>query len=139
MKKIVFVCVHNSCRSQMAEALARFRANELNLNDVEFYSAGSCKTRQINPKAIKILKEYYDLDLKNHYVKTLDELGIDEYYAVVSMGCNMDCPNVKAKLHLDFNLADPSDFDDEEFKNSVEILDKKILNFLNSIKNSTLK
>lgn len=139
MKKIVFVCVHNSCRSQMAEALAKFRAKELGIFDVEFYSAGSEKTRDVNKKAIRILKECYNLDIKDHYVKTLDDLNINEYYAVVGMGCNMTCPNAKAKFHIDFNVEDPSDFDDKNFKKIVEILDNKILNFLASIKSNTLK
>lgn len=135
--KIVFVCVHNSCRSQMAEALAKHLCKDMGLY-LEIYSAGSEKMREIHPKAKEYLKELYGIEMRGHYVKTLDELMIN-WDIVISMGCNMQCPTTQAKYHFDFALQDPSNMSKEEFLEIIYALEGKLKALLNAIKANTLE
>lgn len=134
---LVFVCVHNSCRSQMAEALAKYFAQEMGLS-LQIYSAGSEKSREIHPKAKEYLKELYGISLQNHYVKTLDELPL-QWDIIISMGCNMQCPSAYAKYHFDFALQDPSDMDKEQFLSIIATLEGKTKALLKAIKENTLE
>lgn len=110
MKRVLFVCVENSNRSQMAEAFARM----LGGGDVEALSAGSAPSGRINPKAIRFMGEL-GYDLATHASKPL--AGIDgEFDAVVTMGCGDSCPWVPAKRREDWKLPDPRDMDDDGYR-----------------------
>lgn len=109
-KRVLFVCVENSNRSQMAEAFARIHGGEA----VEALSAGSAPSGRINPKAVRFMAER-GYDLSGHASKSLDEID-GEFDAVVTMGCGDSCPWVPARRREDWNLADPRDMDDEGYR-----------------------
>jgi len=109
-KRVLFVCVENSNRSQMAEAFARMHGG----NGVEALSAGSAPSGRINPKAVRFMAELgYDLTV--HASKPLDEID-GEFDAVVTMGCGDNCPWVPAKRREDWALPDPRDMDDDAYR-----------------------
>lgn len=110
MKRILFVCVENANRSQMAEAFARIHAGD----QVEALSAGSRPSGQINPKAIRFMAEL-GYDLAGHDSKSLDDIG-GEFDAVITMGCGDDCPWVPAKRREDWALPDPKHMDDDGYR-----------------------
>jgi protein-tyrosine-phosphatase len=110
MKRVLFVCVENSNRSQMAEAFAR----KIGGDDVEALSAGSKPSGRINPKAIRFMTEL-GIDLSMHASKSLDDID-GEFDAVVTMGCGDSCPWVPAKRREDWALPDPRDLDDEGYR-----------------------
>ena len=109
-KRVLFVCVENSNRSQMAEAFARMLGGEA----VEAISAGSRPSGRINPKAIRFMDELW-YDLSAHASKSLDEVG-GEFDAVITMGCGDSCPWVAAKRREDWALPDPRDMDDDGYR-----------------------
>jgi protein-tyrosine-phosphatase len=109
-KRVLFVCVENSNRSQMAEAFARMLGGEA----VEAISAGSRPSGRINPKAIRFMDEL-GYDLSAHASKSLDEID-GEFDAVITMGCGDSCPWVPAKRREDWALPDPRDMDDEGYR-----------------------
>lgn len=109
-KRVLFVCVENSNRSQMAEAFARIHGGD----DIEALSAGSRPSGRINPKAIRFMGEL-DYDLTGHASKSLDEIDGD-FDAVITMGCGDNCPWVPAKRREDWALPDPRDMDDEGYR-----------------------
>lgn len=109
-KRILFVCVENSNRSQMAEAFARMHGGET----VEAISAGSKPSGRINPKAIRFMGEL-GYDLSSHASKSLDDID-GEFDAVVTMGCGDSCPWVPAKRREDWGLPDPREMDDEGYR-----------------------
>ena len=105
-KKVLFVCIENSNRSQMAEAFA----NILGKGSVEAYSAGSKPSGIVNPKAITAMKEL-GYDLQKHSSKSLDEAKTHAPYdAVVTMGCGDACPWMPAKKHIDWEIPDPKKY-----------------------------
>lgn len=109
-KRVLFVCVENANRSQMAEAFARIHGD----GDIEAYSAGSKPSGVINPKAIRFMSELgYDLSV--HDSKSLDQVE-GEFDAVVTMGCGDSCPWVPAKLREDWALPDPKHMDDDGYR-----------------------
>lgn len=110
MKRVLFVCIENSNRSQMAEAFAHIYGG----NDVEAFSAGSKPSGVINPKAIRFMREL-DYDLTSHDSKSLDEITGD-FDAVITMGCGDSCPWVPAKRREDWGLPDPKHMDDEGYR-----------------------
>lgn len=110
MKRVLFVCVENSNRSQMAEAFARMLGGD----GVEALSAGSAPSGRINPKAIRFMGEL-GYDLSRHASKSLDEID-GEFEAVVTMGCGDSCPWVPAKRREDWQLPDPRNMDDEAYR-----------------------
>ncbi len=110
MKRVLFVCVENSNRSQMAEAFARLHGG----GQVEALSAGSKPSGRINPKAVRFMDEI-GYDLSTHASKSLDELG-GEFDAVVTMGCGDDCPWVPARRREDWALPDPKHMDDDGYR-----------------------
>ena len=128
--KVAFICVHNSCRSQMAEALGKLFAGDV----FESYSAGTELKDQINQDAVRIIKDLYSVDMnENHRSKLLTD--IPEVDIVVKMGCNVVCPFLPAKHTEDWGLDDPTGKSDEEFikiattiKEKVEDLKNRILN-----------
>ncbi len=119
--KVAFICVHNSCRSQIAEALGKHFAGDV----FESFSAGTEMKPQINQDAVRLMKELYNLDMeKTQYSKLTSALPPVE--VVVTMGCNVECPYLPAKMREDWGLDDPTGKNDEEFKKTIIIIEKKI-------------
>lgn len=119
--KVAFICVHNSCRSQIAQALGKYYASDV----FESYSAGTETKEQINQDAVRIMKELYGIDMEetqhSKLISTLPSIDI-----VVTMGCNVDCPYLPCKHKEDWGLDDPSGKSDDEFKKIISIIDKNI-------------
>jgi protein-tyrosine-phosphatase len=109
--RVLFVCVENSNRSQMAEAFAR----KLGGVRVEAWSAGSKPSGQVNPKAILAMREK-GCDLTRHASKSLDDLPPVDFDAAITMGCGDACPNVRAGVREDWSLPDPREMGPEEFR-----------------------
>lgn len=122
-KKVAFICVHNSCRSQIAEALGRHLAAEA----FDSYSAGTERKPQINQDAVRIMKELYDIDMEKdgQYSKLIYE--IPEPDIAISMGCNVRCPFVGRPFDADWGLEDPTGKSDEEFKAVIARIEQNIL------------
>lgn len=120
MKKVAFICVHNSCRSQMAEAFGRI----LGLNVFESYSAGTEERDKINQDAVRIMKEIgIDMEL-NQSSKLLS--AIPEVDIVITMGCNVQCPTIPCVHREDWGLDDPSGKSDEEFRYTRDLIKTKV-------------
>jgi arsenate reductase (thioredoxin) len=120
-KQVLFVCVENAGRSQMAEAFARLRAG----NAIDPHSAGSKPSGRINPDAITAMKEV-GYDLAAHKSKSLDEIPAVEYDAVVTMGCGDACPFVRARQRFDWNIPDPKGKSLEEVRQIRDVIDSKV-------------
>ena len=120
-KRVLFVCVENSCRSQIAEAFARIHGGE----NVEAFSAGSRPSGKVNPKAIATMKEI-GYDLSAHGSKSLDEVPQQTYDFVATMGCGDECPFVRAKQRDDWQIPDPKDLPPDEFRNIRDQIEEKI-------------
>src|ERR1019366_954488 len=110
-KRIIFVCVENSNRSQIAEAFARIYGGD----QVEAFSAGSRPSGRVNPKAVEAMKEI-GYDLTTHQSKGLEEFNGQDFDAAVTMGCGDECPLVLAKRRVDWNIPDPKTLPPEEFR-----------------------
>lgn len=119
--KVGFICVHNSCRSQMAEALGKMLASDT----FESFSAGTEKVPEINQDAVSIIKELYDYDMSHQKSKLLDELPPLDI--VVTMGCNVNCPFLPCKYREDWGLEDPSGKSREEFEKTAKRIEEKII------------
>ena len=129
MKTILFVCVENSCRSQMAEGFAQFFDN----NIIEAYSAGSNPGSGVNPKAIEVMKEV-GIDLSSKHSKTFHELAIQEFDYVVSMGCQDVCPLVAGKKHIAWHIEDPKGKDIETFRGIRDSIKDHVHSLIQEIK-----
>jgi arsenate reductase len=116
--KVVFVCVENSNRSQMAEAFGRMAG-------LEAYSAGSRPSGKINAKAIEAMKEL-GYDLSAHQSKGLDDLPPGEFDVAVTMGCGDECPNLCAKHRLDWQIPDPKNLPPDEFRAVRNLIAQKV-------------
>ncbi|MBQ8589720.1 MAG: arsenate reductase ArsC [Firmicutes bacterium] len=122
MKKVAFICVHNSCRSQIAEVLGKKLAYDV----FESYSAGTETKPQINQDAVRLMKEMHDIDMEaTQYSKLLTELP--EIDVVITMGCNVQCPFLPCDWREDWGLEDPSGKSDEEFVRTIQMIEAKIL------------
>ena len=131
--RVGFICVHNSCRSQIAEALGRMLASDT----FESYSAGTETKPQINQDAVRLMKRHFSIDMEiKQSSKTLDQ--IPELDIVVTMGCNVDCPNFPCKHREDWGLEDPSGKSDEEFKQTIKIIYDKIIDLKKRIQSGDL-
>ncbi len=121
MLKIAFICVHNSCRSQIAEALGRKYAAQI----FESYSAGTELRAQINPDAVRLMKVRYGIDMElSQRPKLIDELPpID---VVITMGCGVSCPFLSSRYREDWGLEDPSGKDDDAFLLTIDTIEEKI-------------
>lgn len=121
--RVAFICVHNSCRSQIAEALGTHFAADV----FESYSAGTETKPQINQDAVRMTKQLYGIDMEQtQRSKLLEELPpID---IVVTMGCNVQCPSLPCKHREDWGLEDPSGKDDAAFIETISLIESKILN-----------
>jgi arsenate reductase len=109
--RVLFVCVENSCRSQMAEALTRLRAGDA----VEAHSAGSRPSGRVNPKAVASLREL-GYDLSAHRSKGVEEFAGQEFDVVVGMGCGDRCPTVPARRRVEWDIPDPKEMNEEDFR-----------------------
>lgn len=128
MKKVAFVCVHNSCRSQIAEALGKKLASDV----FESYSAGTETKPQINQDAVRLMKQMHQIDMEEtQYSKLLDELP--KVDVVITMGCNVQCPNLPCFHREDWGLSDPSGQSDEKMIETIKMIEEKILDLKNRI------
>lgn len=125
-KRILFVCVENSCRSQMAEAFARIGGAT---DQVEIFSAGSRPSGQINQKAIASMREI-GYDLTKHESKSLTDIPDVEYDMVVTMGCGDECPFVRAKQREDWGIPDPKHLSLEDFREVRDLIEEKVKELL---------
>jgi protein-tyrosine-phosphatase len=121
MKKVLFVCVENSNRSQMAEAFAKIHGDGV----VEAYSSGSRPSGKVNPKAIAAMQEL-GYDLAKHTSKSLNEIPDAEYDFVATMGCGDECPFIRAKRREDWAIPDPKHLDAEEFRKVRDLIESKV-------------
>jgi protein-tyrosine-phosphatase len=128
MKRIVFVCVENSNRSQMAEAFARI----LGASKVEAFSAGSRPSGKINPKAIEAMKEL-GYDLTTHASKGLAAFNGHHFDAAVTMGCGDECPLVLAKRRWEWQIPDPKDMTPEQFREVRDLIEAKVKELLQTL------
>ena len=121
-KKVAFICVHNSCRSQMAEALG----NYLYGDKLECYSAGTQLKSQINQDAVRIIKELYGIDMEanGQHSKLIDEIPDPEI--AISMGCDVGCPFIGRAFDDDWGLPDPTGKDDDEFMKVIKEIEHKL-------------
>jgi len=124
-KRFLFVCVENSCRSQMAEAFARIHGGE----GVEAYSAGSRPSGVVNPKAIESMREI-GYDLATHESKSLDDLPDVEWDFVATMGCGDECPFVRAKRREDWQIPDPKEMNAADFRQVRDEIGEKVRSLL---------
>ena len=127
-KNILFVCIENSNRSQMAQAFAVIYGGKR----VNAYSAGSRPSGRINPKAIAAMKEL-GYDLTAHDSKSLDDIPKVVYDYAITMGCGDACPMVNAKNREDWNIPDPRDMDETEFRKVRDLIGSKIKDLLQKI------
>ena len=129
MIKIAFICVHNSCRSQIAEALGKHLLG----GKAEFYSAGSETKPGINQDAVRVMKKLYGIDMeKEQYSKTFDKIPTPDI--AISMGCDVACPYIGRDFDYNWGLADPTGKEDcdfisviKEIENRVKELEKSII------------
>ena len=120
--KVAFVCVHNSCRSQIAEALGTLLAADV----FESYSAGTETVPQINPDAVRLMLEQYGVDMrKTQHSKLLSEIPAVD--VVVTMGCNVQCPQLPCRHREDWGLDDPTGASDEMFLAAIAAIRDKVL------------
>lgn len=123
MKRVAFVCVHNSCRSQIAEALGRDLAADV----FESYSAGTERKDRINPDAVRLMKQVHHIDMEagGQHSKLLSDLPAVD--VVVTMGYNVQCPMLPCQWREDWGLEDPTGKPDEEFLKTIRLIEEKIL------------
>ena len=123
MRKVAFICVHNSCRSQIAEALGRHLAADV----FESYSAGTETKPQINQDAVRLMKQvrHIDMEAEGQHSKLLTEIPAVD--VVVTMGCNVQCPFLPCRWREDWGLEDPTGKPDEAFLKIIRLIEEKIL------------
>jgi protein-tyrosine-phosphatase len=125
MKRVIFVCVENSNRSQMAEAFARIHGGD----KVEAYSAGSRPSGRVNPKAVEAMREL-GYDLGAHHSKGLAELAGTEFDVAVTMGCGDECPSIRAKRRVDWQIPDPKELPPNQFREVRDLIGTKVKELL---------
>lgn len=127
-KKVAFICVHNSCRSQIAEALGKHLAHDV----FESYSAGTERKPQINQDAVRLMKQIYGIDMKaEQYSKLIDDIPTPDI--LISMGCDVGCPYIGKVYDDNWDLPDPTGQNDETFKVVISEIEKKILQLKESL------
>ena len=120
-KTAAFFCVHNSCRSQIAEALGK----HLRGDEFDFYSAGTETKPQINPDAVRLMKQCYGIDMeKTQYSKTADRIPVPDL--AISMGCEVGCPYIGRAFDDNWNLPDPTGKSDEDFLAVIAEIERRI-------------
>ena len=129
MKKVAFICVHNSCRSQIAEALGKKLASDV----FESYSAGTETKPRINQDAVRLMKQVHGIDMEqSQYSKLLSEIPAVD--VVVTMGCNVHCPFLPCSHREDWGLEDPSGKSDEAFFETIRLIEEKVLDLKERLK-----
>jgi arsenate reductase len=129
MKKVAFICVHNSCRSQIAEALCKKLASDVFVS----YSAGTETKPQINRDAVRLMKQVHGIDMEaTQYSKLLSD--IPEVDVVITMGCNVRCPFLACSHREDWGLEDPSGKDDAAFLETIRLIEEKVLDLRERMK-----
>ncbi len=128
LSKVAFICVHNSCRSQIAEALGKYYGSEA----FECYSAGTETKPHINQDAVRLMKKLYNVDMEaTQHSKLLEE--IPPVDIVITMGCNVNCPYLPCKERYDWGLDDPSGKSDEEFELVIDKIRTNILKLVEKL------
>ncbi|MGN0631852.1 MAG: arsenate reductase ArsC [Ruminococcus sp.] len=129
MKKVAFICVHNSCRSQIAEALGKHIASDV----FESYSAGTETKLQINQDAVRLMKKLYGIDMeKTQYSKTFDKIPSPDI--AISMGCDVGCPYIGREFDDNWGLDDPTGQSDEVFEEVIREIENRITALRNNLK-----
>ena len=128
-KKVAFICVHNSCRSQMAEALGKHLAGDV----FESFSAGTETKPQINQDAVRLMKEIYGIDMEADGQRSKLISEIPEVDIAISMGCNVGCPFIGRAFDDNWGLEDPTGKSDEEFRLVINRIEDKIYDLKRSI------
>jgi arsenate reductase (thioredoxin) len=126
--RLLFVCIENSNRSQMAEAFTRIHGAD----KVEAFSAGSRPSGVVNPKAVEAMREK-GYDLTQHRSKSLDDIPAGEYAVAVTMGCGDECPLVHAARREDWQIPDPKTLPPEEFRAVRDLIERKVIELLDSL------
>lgn len=127
--KVAFICVHNSCRSQIAEALGKHLASDV----FESYSAGTETKPSINPDAVRLMKALYGIDMeKTQYSKLISQ--IPEPDIAISMGCNVGCPFIGRAFDDNWGLDDPTGKSDREFRDTIARIEEKVIALKESLK-----
>jgi len=130
--KVAFICVHNSCRSQMAEAISKILVS----NVFEAYSAGTEIAPSINQDAVRTIKKLYGYDMeKTHFSKQIADIPHPDI--VITMGCNVNCPYLPSRHQEDWELEDPTGKSYEEFMETAKIIEYKILDLVERIEKGT--
>ena len=124
-KKILFVCIENSCRSQIAEGFV----NNLGRAVLEAYSAGSRPSGKINPLAIEVMQEL-GIDISKQWSKGFGDLAVKDFDYVITMGCLDTCPVVPARKHIDWQIDDPKGKPQESFRKARDQIKEKINDFI---------
>ena len=132
MKRVLFVCVENSNRSQMAEAFARMYG----AGQVEASSAGSKPSGRVNPKAVEAMLEL-GYNLTTHTSKGLDAFNGREFDAAVTMGCGDECPLVLARRRVDWQIPDPRDMSPAQFREVRDLIGTRVQELLDSLEKNT--
>lgn len=131
--KVAFICVHNSCRSQIAEALGKALASDV----FESYSAGTETKPQINQDAVRLMKKFYGIDMEQtQHSKLISD--IPEPDIAISMGCNVGCPFIGRPFDDNWGLEDPTGKNDEEFKKVIDEIQKQIMKLKDRMTNFAL-
>ena len=129
MKKVAFICVHNSCRSQIAEALGKKLASDV----FESYSAGTETKPQINQDAVRLMQQVHGIDIEiTQHSKLLSDIPAVD--VVITMGCNVQCPFLPCSHREDWGLEDPSGKSDETFLETIRLIEEKILDLRERMK-----
>ncbi len=131
MKKVLFVCIENSCRSQMAEALCKIYGKDL----IDSYSSGSRPSGVVNEKAVVVMKEI-GYDLTSHVSKPLDEIPQVKYDYVITMGCGDECPYVPAEKREDWEIPDPKAMEMDEFIEVRNTIKNKVIRLIEGFEKS---
>ena len=134
--KIAFICIGNSCRSQIAEGFAKYLGNELLGKIIEVYSAGTYPAYGVNPAAVAVMKEK-GIDINSQYPKTIDEIPSD-LDIVITMGCNVECPYLPSPYREDWGIEDPVGMAMEFFREVRDVIESKVSYLIDSVKNSGL-
>ena len=126
-KKVAFICVHNSCRSQIAEALGNHFAGD----KFDFYSAGTETKPKINQDAVRLVKELYGIDMEQtQYSKTIDKIPVPDI--AISMGCDVGCPYIGRAFDDNWGLPDPTGQSDEVFIEVIKQIETQIKLLINN-------
>ncbi|AST58143.1 ArsC family transcriptional regulator [Thermoanaerobacterium thermosaccharolyticum] len=130
--KVAFICVANSCRSQMAEGFAKHYGSDV----LEVYSAGTKLAERVNPNAVEVMKEV-GIDISSHKPKLLDEIP-SKVDILITMGCNVECPYIPCKLKEDWGLDDPDGKPLDEFRKTRDIIESKVKELIKRVKNNEI-